>query len=96
MILILIKRLYFTHLKQFFTSLIKLLFDLIIKFSSKFLKLILFTIIKIKSLTKKLFSFIYRVYKRIRIRLVIISSFQIKIQLRYKVIEESEARSKFI
>ena len=52
-ILIFIKRLHFTRLRQFFALLIKVLFDLIIKFLLNSLKLILFIIIEIKSLTKK-------------------------------------------
>ena len=52
-ILIFIKQLHFTRLKQFFIFLIKISLDLIIKFSLSFLKLISFTIIEIKSLMKK-------------------------------------------
>ena len=57
-ILISIKRLHFTRLKQFFTFLIKMSLDLIIKFLLSFLKLISFTIIEIKSLIKK-FIFLF-------------------------------------
>ena len=56
-ILILIQRLHFTHLRQFFTLLIRISFDLIIKFSLSFLKLISFAIIEIKLLTKKIIFF---------------------------------------
>ena len=59
MILILIKRLHFIYLKQFFAFLIKMSFDLIIKFLLNFLKLISFAIIEIKSLMKKISFFIY-------------------------------------
>ena len=42
------------------------------------------------------FFFFYRIYKRVRIRFVIILLFEIKIELRRDVVDKSETRSRFI